>query len=100
MRTPDARDRTRTQGREWWKIRLLVDAIRRAIDARGPVHGRNARVFEAMRWGRQGRTAGGPIRRFPGAEFSQQGQYSALLKLEKAKRDSPRFACLRRAGSE
>src|SRR5258708_2263289 len=51
-----------------------------------------------MRWGRQGQTAGGPIRRFPEAEFSQQGQYSAVLKLEKTKRDSPRFACLRRGG--
>src|SRR5216683_8389408 len=76
--------------------RLHLTRIRRAIDARGLVHGRNARVFEAMRWGRQGQTAGGPIRRFPGAEFSRQGQYSAALKLEKTKRDSPRFACLRR----
>src|SRR5260370_16290007 len=65
--------------------RLRLTPIRRAIDARGPVHGRNARVFEAMRWGRQGQTAGGPIRRFPGAEFSQQGHYSAVLKLEKTR---------------
>ena len=69
-------------------IRLRVLPALRSIGVKGPTLGQNVRVCEAKRWGKQGQTAGGPIRRLLRGEFSRQGQYSAVRNVAKTKRDS------------